>query len=65
MSVNDVTRDRLVSAVPTEKYRSGWDAIDWGKPKEVVQGCVKCPVEGDCEYCADVFKLKETEWQAK
>ena len=33
MSVNDVTGDRLVSAVPTEKYRSGWDAI-FGKPKE-------------------------------
>lgn len=32
MSVNDVTGDRLVSAVPTEKYRSGWDAI-FGKPK--------------------------------
>jgi len=36
MSVNDVTGDRLVTDVPTDKYKSGWYAI-WGKLEEVVE----------------------------
>jgi hypothetical protein len=35
MSVNDVTGDRLVSDIPTDKYKSGWDGI-WGKLEEVI-----------------------------
>lgn len=33
MSVNEITGDRLVSAVPTDKYREGYEAI-FGKPKQ-------------------------------
>lgn len=33
MSVNEHTGDRFVTAVPTESYLNGWEAI-WGKPKE-------------------------------
>lgn len=35
MSVNEITGDRLVSSVPTNKYREGYDAI-FGKARERV-----------------------------
>jgi hypothetical protein len=36
MSVNDVTGDRLVSDVPSDKFKSGWNAI-WGKLDKVIE----------------------------
>lgn len=32
MSTNDITGDEIRTEVPSEKYKSGWDAI-WGKKK--------------------------------
>lgn len=36
MSVNDITGDPIRTDVPSDKFKSGWDAI-WGKLEEVIE----------------------------
>ena len=43
MSKNDVTGDKLVSKVQSEKFSEGYDRI-WGKPKSVAFDVLLPPV---------------------
>ena len=36
MSVNDITGDTIRTDVPSNKFKSGWDAI-WGKLDEIIE----------------------------
>ena len=43
MSVNDITGDRIVTDIPSEKFKSGWEAIWGNKTQEEVQDILDSP----------------------
>lgn len=64
MSVNEHTGDRLVSAVPTDKYREGYDAI-FGKAREkVVPSCESEYLARSRAIIRDLWEEPEKMWEA-
>lgn len=53
MSVNEHTGAALRTPPATEKFRNGWDNIDWGKKPDKPTTCMKCPRDASvaCGYC--------------
>jgi hypothetical protein len=43
MSVNDITGDRIVTDIPSEKFKSGWEGIWGNKTEEDVQEILDSP----------------------
>lgn len=59
MAVNDVTGDRLVSSVPTDKYREGYDAI-FGK---AVPSYESICLDTSSEYLAKCSAVIRDYWE--
>lgn len=63
MSVNEITGDRLVSSVPTNKYREGYDAI-FGKARErVVPSCESEYLAKSRAIIRDYWETPEAMWE--
>ena len=43
MSVNDITGDRIVTDIPSEKFKTGWEGIWGNKTEEDVQEILDSP----------------------
>lgn len=43
MSVNDITGDRIVTDIPSEKFKDGWEGIWGNKTEEDVQEILDSP----------------------
>lgn len=37
MSVNDITGDALKTKVPSDKFKSNYDLIDWGNKEKIIE----------------------------
>lgn len=63
MSVNEITGDRLISSVPTDKYREGYDAI-FGKAREkVVPSCESEYLARSRAVIRDYWERPEEMWE--
>lgn len=37
MSVNDITGDKLQTRIPSDKFKSNYDLIDWGTKEKIIE----------------------------
>lgn len=50
MSVNDVTGDRIVTDIPSDKYKKGWDTIFMKNKEEKPLVTCASHQDGDCYH---------------